>query len=373
MSSLDVRPGLGLGWLDGSGPHAAVVVSTRVRLARNLQGCAFVSRAEAADHLAVLDRVAAAVERVPLLRGATVLPLPAITERRRRILHERRLVSRELLGAGEEPPAGTAAVAGAGRRVSLMVNEEDHLRLQSLAPGLQLIEAWRLADRLDDEIGAALPLAYHNEFGFLTACPTNAGTGLRASALVHLPGLVLTKEIEKVLRGVSQVGLTFRGLYGEGSDVVGNFFQISNQTTLGKSEEDLVDHVARIVDTVIQTETQAREVLMRDARAAVEDKVWRAYGLLRYARSLRYEEMANLLSGVRLGVALRILPGPSVDSLNRLMILAQAAHVEDAAGRELSPAERHARRASFVRSRLVAVGEPGGAGADGAEEGGSSG
>lgn len=303
----------------------------------------------------VLERVSAAVAEAPALQGATVFGLPSVPERRRRMLHERRLVSRELLGAENEPRAGTAAIAAEGRSVSLMVNEEDHLRLQSLAPGLQLAEAWRRADRLDDEIGAAVPLAYHNEFGFLTACPTNAGTGLRASALVHLPGLVLTKEIEKVLRGVSQVGLTFRGLYGEGSDVVGNFFQISNQTTLGRSEEDLVGHVERIVDTVIQTEAQAREVLMRDARAATEDKVWRAYGLLRHARSLRYEEMINLLSGVRLGVALKLLPNPPVETLNKLMILAQTAHVEERSGGDLSAAERHERRAEHVRARLEAA------------------
>lgn len=355
MSSAKFGDGLGLGWLDGSGPQAEVVVSTRVRLARNLQGSPFVARAGETGHMEVLDRVSAAVAEAPALRDATVFGLPSVPERRRRMLHERRLVSRELLGAENEPAAGTAAIAADDCSVSLMVNEEDHLRLQSLAPGLQLAAAWRDADRLDDEIGAVLPLAYHNEFGFLTACPTNAGTGLRASALVHLPGLVLTKEIEKVLRGVSQVGLTFRGLYGEGSDVVGNFFQISNQTTLGRSEEDLVSHVERIVDTVIQTEVQAREVLMRDARAAMEDKVWRAYGLLRHARSLRYEEMINLLSGVRLGVALKLLPDPPVAALNKLMILTQTAHVEETSGGDLPAAARHRRRAEHVRARLEAA------------------
>lgn len=346
---------LGLAWLEGSGPQAEVVVSTRVRLARNLQGSPFVSRAGASGRMAVLDRVSEAVAEAPMLQGATVLGLPSVPVRQRRMLHERRVVSRELLGAENEPPAGTAAVASDGCGVSLMVNEEDHLRLQSLAPGLQLAEAWRRADRLDDEIGAALPLAYHNEFGFLTACPTNAGTGLRASVLVHLPGLVLTKEIEKVLRAVSQMGLTFRGLHGEGSDVVGNFFQISNQTTLGRSEEDLVSHVARKVDDVIQAEVQAREVLLRDARAAMEDKVWRAYGLLRHARCLRYEELVNLLSGVRLGVALKLLPDPPLGLINTLMILAQPAHVDEASGRDLPAGERQGLRARYVRARLASA------------------
>jgi protein arginine kinase len=186
----------------------------------------------------------------------------------------------------------------------------------------------------------------------LTSCPTNAGTGLRASALVHLPGLVLTKEIERVLQGLAQVGLTFRGLYGEGSEVVGNFFQISNQTTLGKSEEDHVDHLNRIVGPVIQHELQARQVLLRDAASVTEDKVWRAFGLLRYARSLTYEELMNLLSGVRLGISLKLLPGLRVYTLNKIMILSQAAHLDEAAGRELSPPERHAHRAEYVRRML---------------------
>ena len=144
-----------------------------------------------------------------------------------------------------------------------------------------------------------LPLAYHPQFGFLTACPTNVGTGLRASVLIHLPGLVLTKEISKVLEGIAQVGLTYRGLYGEGSEVIGNFFQVSNQTTLGKSEEDLIDHLNRIVAKVIDYERSARGILLREAPAILEDKVWRAYGILSNARSLSYGELMNLLSMLR--------------------------------------------------------------------------
>ena len=178
-----------------------------------------------------------------------------------------------------------------------------------------------------------LSLAWHSEFGFLTSCPTNAGTGLRASVLLHLPGLVLTREIAGTLRAISQVGLTTRGLHGEGSEFVGNFFQISNQTTLGRSEEDLVDHLNRTVLTVIAKEQEARKVLMRDAGIITEDKVWRAYGLLCHARTLDYEEMMNLLSGVRLGVSLRVLPSPPLYELNRIMILTQAAHLEEASGR----------------------------------------
>jgi protein arginine kinase len=347
----------GLGWLDASGEHADIVLSTRVRLARNLQGRAFGPKARVNDRTAVLEQMRGVKDRVELLREAQVQELRHLDSRPRRILMERRLASRDLMGEnGSGPAAGTAVVLSPNRPLSIMVNEEDHLRLQTLFSGLRLREAWNLLDTLDDELGRELPYAYHHEFGFLTSCPTNVGTGLRASVLMHLPALVLTKEIGKVLQGLSQVGLTFRGLYGEGSEVVGNFFQLSNQTTLGKSEEDLVDHLDRIVRQVIQYETHARQILLRDAAAVTEDKIWRAYGLLRYARSLSFEESMNLLSGVRLGASLKLLPGLRVYSLNRIMIFTQPAHLEEAAGRDLSSAESDAHRAALVRRILSTEG-----------------
>jgi protein arginine kinase len=233
-----------------------------------------------------------------------------------------------------------------------MVNEEDHLRLQVFHSGFALGTAYADLERLDRELGAALPVAFHQEFGYLTACPTNAGTGLRASVLIHLPGLVLTKEIAKVLQGLSQVGLTFRGLYGEGSEVVGNFFQLSNQTTLGKSEEELLDHLGKIVRQVVTYEEQARQVLLRDAPTIIEDKVWRAYALLRYARSLSFEEAMNLLSGVRLGVGLNLIPRLSVYTLNKLLIYTQPAHLAALDVRAPKDQEQRAARAAYVRQVL---------------------
>ena len=357
MNDLSQVPDYGLGWLDASGPHSDVVLSTRVRLARNLQGHAFGPRARVNDQHAVLAKVDRILSGVPLLTGAPQVGLPAAEPRFRRILHERRLISRELLGSeGEGPNPGAAVFLSRSEPLSLMVNEEDHLRLQALVSGLRLQEAWSLVDRLDEELGQELALAYHHEFGFLTSCPTNVGTGLRASVLVHLPALVLTKEIGKVLQGLTQVGLTFRGLYGEGSEVVGNFFQVSNQTTLGQSEDDLVDHLERMIGQVIQYEVHARQVLMRDAAGVTEDKIWRAYGLLRYARTLSFEELMNLLSGVRLGVGLKLLPGLSVYTLNKIMIFSQAAHLEEAAGRDLPSNECDAHRAAYVRRILVTEG-----------------
>jgi protein arginine kinase len=367
VDDLTTVPDHGLSWLEASGDHADIVLSTRVRLARNLQGYAFGPRARINDREAVLGQLRAVLPRSPSLAHSLLLSMTDAQPRFGRILLERRLVSRELLGDQSGPAQGTAVVLAANDPLSVMVNEEDHLRIQSLLSGLRLQEGWRMVDRLDEELGQDLSFAFHHEFGFLTSCPTNAGTGLRASVFMHLPGLVLTKEIGKVLQGLGQVGLTFRGLYGEGSEVVGNFFQVSNQTTLGKTEEDLVDHLDKVVRQVIQYETHARKVLLRDARSVTEDKIWRAYGLLRYARSLSFEELMNLLSGVRLGVSLKLLPGLRVYTLNKIMIFTQPAHLEQAAGRDLPPAESDAHRAAYVRRILAAEGDvaPGASDAEG--------
>lgn len=365
MIDLDTVGDFGLSWLEASGPNADVVLSTRVRLARNLQGHAFSPRIEDDERLRILSQVQRAAQKGTLLADGVAVDVASLPPLSRRVLLERHLVSRELVGDGAPGPhAGAGLMIGPAEEAGLMVNEEDHLRLQSLMSGLRLREAYGQVDALDEELGQELPMAFHHEFGYLTSCPTNVGTGLRASVLVHLPGLVLTKEIGKVLQGIGQVGLTFRGLYGEGSEVVGNFFQISNQTTLGKPEEDLIDHLHKIVRQVIQYEMQARTVLMREAPTVMEDKIWRAYGLLRYARSLSFEEVMNLLSGVRLGVSMKLLSGLSVYTLNKLMIYTQPAHLEQAAGRSLGEQEQDLHRAAYVRGTLETDVEIGTAGGD---------
>lgn len=344
----------GLAWLDASGLDCDIALSTRVRIARNLQGYPFSVRAKPADREAILSTVREALASVSPLADGVFVRVDRLDPRGRQLLLERHLVSRELVGRdGSEAPSSSALVASMQAPVGLMINEEDHLRLQSLTSGFNPRETWGLVDSLDEELGSQLAYAFHHEFGHLTSCPTNCGTGLRASVLIHLPGLVLTQEINKVLQGISQVGLTFRGLYGEGSEVVGNLFQISNQTTLGKSEEDLIDHLQKIVGQVIEYERQARAVLVRDAPNVIEDKVWRAFGLLRHARSLGFDELMNLLSGVRLGLSLKLLPGPRVYVLNRIMIFAQNAHLEEASAGTLSGAELDIQRAIYVRTALA--------------------
>jgi protein arginine kinase len=366
MRDVKTPPEGGLEWLSAEGPHSDIVLSTRVRLARNLQGFRFGLRATEPDRRSVLHLTREAAEATESLREGAAIALPGLDATQRQLLLERHLVSRELIeGSGGRPPSHAALILGDRDGVSVMVNEEDHLRLQSLVSGFRLRDAWGQVDRLDEDLGARLPYAFHTEFGYLTSCPTNVGTGLRASVLMHLPGLVLTQEIGKVLQGISQVGLTFRGLYGEGSEVVGNFFQISNQTTLGKTEEDLVDHLQRIVQQVVQYEMQARNVLLRDAPTVIEDKVWRAYGLLRHARCVSFDEVMNLLSGVRLGVGLNLLPGLGVYALNRIMIFTQAAHLEQMAGGVLPEGEVDVYRAAYVRRILAEEGDPSPEGDDG--------
>jgi protein arginine kinase len=350
---LSMLPDGGLHWLVGNGPHAGIVLSSRIRLARNLAGYAFPTRAREGERLRVLQQLRAAAPRVKALKDAALVRVDECSLQDRRVLFERHLVSRELAGldkAGETPGATAVFVTG---DAGVMVNEEDHLRLQVFRSGFDVAGALREAEALDREIGAAVPYAWHREFGFLTACPTNTGTGLRASVLIHLPGLVLTQEIGKVLQGLQHMGLTYRGLYGEGSDVLGNFFQISNQTTLGRSEEELADQLVRVVRRVVEREEEARKVLVRDAGYIIEDKLWRAYGTLRHARSLPADEAMNLLSGLRLAVGLQLVTGLSVYTLNKLLIFSQSAHLSHSAGRTLTEGEANLARSRFVRQILA--------------------
>ncbi|HXI21676.1 MAG TPA: protein arginine kinase [Gemmatimonadales bacterium] len=352
MIDLSLLPDGGMAWLDASGPRSDLVLSTRIRLARNLATRPFTIRASQTDREAVLGDVLAAARETVSLRKAIAFRLEQLDRTDRQLLHERHLVSKELAGLeGDAGVRGGAALL-IQDRVGVMLNEEDHLRLQGLRSGFDLEAAYQDVDRLDTELGQRLPFAFHAEFGYLTSCPTNVGTGLRASVLIHLPGLVLTKEISKVLQGLAQVGLTFRGLYGEGSEVVGNFFQLSNQTTLGKSERELLDHLGKMVRQVVEYEEQARQVLLRDVPTIIEDKVWRAYGLLRHARTLSFEETMNLLSGVRLGVGLGLIERVGLYALNKLLVHTQPAHLAVLEGVRPDDSDLNVRRARYVRALL---------------------
>jgi protein arginine kinase len=338
-------------WLDGSGPRADLVVSSRVRLARNLANVPFTHRARDEQLQGVLASVTGAAHTAGVFSGALVLRMNEIQPLDRQILVERHLVSHEL-GDGARP---RGIVIGPEERLSLMINEEDHLRLQAMSSGFQLAQAWSLADAADDELDRALDFAFSDEIGYLTSCPTNTGTGLRASVLIHLPALVLLKEIQKVLKGIMQVELNVRGLYGEHSDVMGNLFQVSNQITLGQTERDSIEKLERVTREVLDKEEAARELLLRNARVQTEDKIWRAFGMLRYCRSVSSQEVINLCSAVRLGVSLGLQGLCPLHVVNELLVLTQPAHLQRAYGGELTPDERNVYRAQLVRERLSAT------------------
>ena len=337
-------------WLAGDGPHADLVVSTRIRLARNLAAVPFTHRAREEQLAGVVASVASAAGAAATFQDAVLVRMNEIGALERQVLVERHLVSHEL-GDGTRP---RGLLIGPAQRLSLMINEEDHVRLQAMASGFQLSEAWGLADHADDELGEVLDFAFSEEIGYLTSCPTNTGTGMRASVLIHLPALVLLQEIQKVLKSVMQVGLNVRGLYGEHSDVMGNLFQVSNQTTLGHSERESIESLDRVARQVMEAETKARERLLRDARIQTEDKVWRAYGLLRYCRSVSAQEVINLCSAVRLGVSLGLSGLCPLRVINELLVLTQPAHLQRFYGGELTSEERNVYRAQFVRERLAA-------------------
>lgn len=335
-------------WMAGDGPSAGIVLSSRVRLARNLQGVPFGSRAKEEEKERVVAETRTASREAASLRGSVYLDVSSLSEVDRQLLVERYLISRDL--AADSGSRGV--IVGQDEGLSVLVNEEDHLRLQGIASGYQIEAAWRAVDRLDEELSRRLGYSYSDTWGYLTACPTNVGTGMRASVLVHLPALVLTKEIGRVLHGVTQVGLAVRGLHGEGSEVMGNFFQVSSQATLGLSEPQMVQNLIGVTRHLIENEEKAGAVLVRDARAEIEDKVFRSYGILRHCRVVSSEEVMSLSSALRLGVQLELVDSVTAGTLNRMLVLTQPAHLERmVAGNEAGPS-RDQRRAEIVRALL---------------------
>jgi len=339
------------GWLDASGPEPDVVLSTRVRLARNLSGETFpcCSSDEEAGH--VRERVLSAVSKCNYLTNALVLRMEDVDVVTRRVLVERHLIS----AAFAEDGPGRAAVAGEGELISAMVNEEDHLRLQCIQSGLAPVDAWRLVERIDSELEQNLHYAFSSDWGYLTACPTNVGTGIRVSVLTHLAGLSRTGRIAQVLKSISKLGLSVRGFYGEGSAAQGGFFQISNQTTLGQSEEDIANTVERVAGQLVNLEHEARSELMRTDEHRLEDEVWRARGILANARMISSAEVMDLASSLRLGVALGIIDAPNLAALNRLLVVTQPGHLSRTRGEAPSARERDIARADLVRRSLAGL------------------
>lgn len=335
-------------WLRGSGPESDIVISSRIRLARNLADYPFISRASATDR-AELERTLR--ERVLRVRAAAELAYIDVDKLEgidRQFLVERQLISRE--HAEAEGARGVAI--DPQERVSLMINEEDHLRIQVMHSGLDLQGAWEQINSIDDLVESQVTYAFSDRLGYLTACPTNVGTGMRVSVMLHLPALVITRQIEKLFRSLQKISLAVRGLYGEGSQAMGDFYQISNQITLGRAEGDLVKQVSDVVPTIIDYERKAREFLVRESQETLHDRVSRAYGILRTAQTISSEETMHLLSSVRMGVNLGLIPDLEIPALNKLFIYTQPAHLQKLTGSELDTADRNIERARYLRRHL---------------------
>lgn len=336
-------------WLDGSGANSESVVSSRVRLARNVEGIPFTHRAEPEGLKQVLSGIRKALEESCSLESGDFILMNDLDDLDRQFLVERHLISHE---HADGSPVRAVAVSK-DEMISVMINEEDHLRMQSIQSGFQVMDAWKRVDGLDGEVDTEVEYAFSYEWGYLTACPTNTGTGLRASVLVHLPALVTTGQKDKVLNGIGQMGLAVRGFYGEGSEVMGNLFQISNRTALGSSEIDIIQSLQKVVGQVLDFESRAREILLRDARSRIEDKVWRAYGILKYCRKVNLQEVMSLTSAVRLGLCLGMINSISVVGLNSMVFMSQPAHLQKRGGRRMATEEREIARADMVRRILA--------------------
>ncbi len=341
-------------WMQSQGPDSDIVLSSRIRLARNLTETHFPNHMSGDEAHALLEKTHHAVDQLESTWPMRFQNLADLPEIERQVLVEKHLISPGLI---EDPVEFRALATDAEESISIMVNEEDHLRVQVLLSGLQLHQAWDVADKLDDALEGVLDFAYDGRLGYLTACPTNIGTAMRASVMVHLPALVLTRQAPQVFTTLAQIGMVVRGLYGEGSDAVGNIFQISNQVSLGLSEEEFIHNLSMITQQIVSRERHAREYLQHNAGVMLLDRVERAWGLMTHARIMTSEEALRLLSEVKLGQDLTLLPD-TVSTFAQLTLYTRPGFLQSHTGRELSAGERDQMRATLLRERLGEESQP---------------
>ncbi len=341
-------------WLRGEGPHHQIVISSRVRFARNLRNRAFPGWAKKAERTSILELIKPHVEELTEMQDSFSELLQDLSALEKQVLVERHLISREHAAKG----AGSAVIMNRRQTLSIMINEEDHLRMQSIRSGLQLKQAFKLLDKIDSALEGDLEFAYDPRLGYLTACPTNVGTGMRASAMLHLPGLVLSELINQVVQAVSKIGLAVRGLYGEGTEAMGNLFQISNQTTLGEKEDEIINRLTKVIETIIEKEHDARQVLIQKKSNTLWDQIGRAYGVLTYAHAMTSKEALNLLSIIKLGVDLGTFPEDRRLPIDQLFIDTQPAHLQKTSQQKLNAEERDHLRAQIIRDRLKLFPKP---------------
>jgi protein arginine kinase len=336
------------------GPQRDIVLTSRIRLARNIEEVSFPGWARKEDRIVTMQRLQPAIEALPEMMDCYSEDLGKLDAVSKQLLVEKHLISKEQAARA----GGSATVINRDQTISIMINEEDHLRMQSICAGLDLRAAFAALDRVDTELEGAVPFAWDARFGYLTACPTNLGTGMRASAMLHLPGLVLSEQINQVISAANKIGLAVRGLYGEGTDALANLFQVSNQHTLGEREVDIIARLERVIEQVIEHERNARLKLVEDQPEKLLDHVGRAYGTLRFAHVLESKEALTNLSMLRLGCDLGMVPGISAMAIDSLLVEIQPAHLQVAAQRKLSAGERDSIRATTLRTRLHQLSEP---------------
>ncbi len=336
-------------WLSSGGPLSDVVISSRIRLARNLVGYPFLTRATSSQRSEIEKQLFEAISGSDLGRETFYIDIDKSDPLDRQVLVERHLISRQ----HAEGECSRGVAISKAEKLALMINEEDHLRTQVLRRGMNLDDAWEEIARVDLTLGALVEYAFHKQYGHLTACPTNVGTGLRVSVMLHLPALKLTDEIEKVFRAAKDMRLAVRGLYGEGTDAIGDFYQVSNQVTLGQSEEEILSGFkAHVIPQIVKYEREARKDLQRDRTTALDDKIWRALGLLENARAISSEEAMFLFSHLRMGIVLERIKHLDLNAINELFIHSQSAHLQKRSGRKLDGEGRSVARADLIRERL---------------------
>ncbi len=341
-------------WMANDNEDHSVVLTSRVRLARNLSGEPFPGWAKKGERIEVLEKVRAEIEGLPGMKGAFSHGLEELSSVQKQVLVERHLISREQAARGE----GSATIVNRKQTFSLMLNEEDHLRMQCIRAGLNLSKAFSQLSGLEDDLSETVPFAFDSRLGYLTACPTNVGTGMRASAMLHLPGLVLADEVGPTLQGVARLRLAVRGFYGEGTESLSNLFQVSNQSTLGESEDEIISRLERVIRDVEIHELNARQRLMESDSEMILDRVGRAYGVLKYSHVITSKEALNLLSLLRLGAELGFFEKSLRRVCDLLLMDIQPAHLQLHAGSKLDAETRDSIRAEIIRGRLQTLSPP---------------
>ncbi|MFA5088016.1 MAG: protein arginine kinase [Candidatus Omnitrophota bacterium] len=341
-------------WLKGTGPHADIVMSSRIRLARNLDKKFFPNKAPKKELLDIVEVIKKAFDQIDYFRDSLFLRIGELDNVDKKFLIERHLMSHE----HANNPEGKALVISQEEVLSVMINEEDHLRIQVMHSGFNLKETWAIMNTIDDQISDKLGYAFTPKWGYLTACPTNTGTAMRGSVMLHLPALVMTRQINKVLAAISKLNFATRGFYGEGTQAIGNFYQISNQLSLGHSEQDIIENINGLIHQVLEQEEQARQALLVQNQAMLEDKVFRSFGILKNAHIISSQETVELLSMLRLGVDVGIIKDVDRKKVNELFIIIQPAHLQKIEGKKLTMGARDTLRADLIRKKL-SVDKPG--------------